>query len=198
MNITINQLKAIMPHAKTSSLVAYHDPLNEAMERFFINTPLRQAAFLAQVAHESGSLQFTEEIWGPTQQQLDYSNTEKNICHELGNDQKEALEIAEVIGKPVGQVFRGRGLLQLTGYANYKRMSERFGWALTTSPVMAAEPKFSCLIAAAYWFVMGLNGLADRKDMVTITRRINGGSAGLTNRLDFYNVAKKVLAEAEV
>jgi len=193
MNITIDQLKEIMPNARTSDLVAYHTPLNDAMERFFIDTPLRQAAFLAQLAHESGSLRYSEEIWGPTQQQLDYSNPEKNICHELGNDQKEALAIAEKFDKPVGYVFRGRGLIQLTGYANYARMSNRFGWDLITSPSITAEPKFSCLLAGAFWFIMGLNGLADRKDFIGITRKINGGQSGLTHRLDFYYRAKKVL-----
>ncbi len=62
MKVTIEQLKAIAPYAKPSRLSMFIDPLNRAMERFEINTPLRVAAFLAQIVHESGSFNYTREL----------------------------------------------------------------------------------------------------------------------------------------
>jgi predicted chitinase len=192
--LSINELKEIMPHARADDILKYVEPLNDSMERFFINTPLRQAAFIAQIAHESGSLHYSEEIWGPTEAQLKYSHGYK--AKELGNDEPEALRLAKLMNGSVGYVYRGRGILQTTGYYNYRKLGNMFGWQLEKRPIIAAEPWRGSLLAGAFWFINGLNALADSNDFMKITRIINGGTSGLTNRIEFYNKARQVLNHA--
>lgn len=150
----------------------------DAMAEFQISTPARQAAFLAQIGHESGGLHWTVEIWGPTDAQRRYEGRK-----DLGNTQ---------IGD--GFRFRGRGLLQTTGRANYKATGEALGVDLISAPEKLGTPPLAARSAGWYWKRNKLNELADAGDFRRITRRINGGYNGYEDRLRLWNAAKEVLA----
>ena len=151
--------------------------LNAAMTEFEINTPLRQAAFIAQVLHESGMLKWTSEIWGPTLAQRHYEDRD-----DLGNT---------VPGD--GLRFRGRGLLQTTGRANYKATGKALGADLIANPERLAEPELASRSAGWFWKTHGCNQFADKEQFVLLTRRINGGVNGLEDRQRLYEAAKEAL-----
>lgn len=180
MNITDTNLQEIMPRLGKGTRDLYLPFLNEAMAKFEINTPLRAAAFLAQIAHESDELKYFEEIWGPTPAQKGYEGRKDLGNTELGD----------------GRRFRGRGPIQLTGRANYKKFGELLGVDLIGDPDLAAKPEYAFQTAALYWRRKGLNELADGgsdEDFKDITIRINGGLNGLANREKYYDLAKKAL-----
>lgn len=138
----------------------------------------RVAAFIAQIGHESGQLRYVRELWGPTAAQARYEGRE-----DLGNTTPGD-----------GFRFRGRGLIQVTGRANYMECGEALGLDLISQPELLEQPEWAAKSAAWFWSTRGLNGLADAGAFDKITRRINGGRNGLAERLDFYDRAKRVLA----
>ena len=151
--------------------------LNAAMTEFEIDTPIRQAAFIAQVLHESGMLKWTSEIWGPTLAQRNYENRD-----DLGNT---------IPGD--GLRFRGRGLLQTTGRSNYLRTGKALGVDLIANPEKLAEPELASRSAGWFWRQNGCNAFADKEQFVLLTRRINGGINGLEDRQRLYEAAKEAL-----
>ena len=151
--------------------------LNAAMAEFEINTPIRKAAFIAQVLHESGMLKWTSEIWGPTLAQRNYEDRD-----DLGNT---------IPGD--GLRFRGRGLLQTTGRANYKATGKALGVDLIANPEKLAEPELASRSAGWFWKTHGCNEFADKEQFVLLTRRINGGVNGLEDRQRLYAAAKEAL-----
>jgi putative chitinase len=177
MPITQQQLLQILPNAGRQAGV-FVSVLNVAMSQYAIVTPGRIAAFLAQVGHESGQLRYVREIWGPTAQQLGYEGRS-----DLGNTIKGD-----------GSKYRGRGLIQITGRANYAACGEALGLDLIYRPEQLEHPQYAAMSAAWYWATHGLNTLADSGRFVTITRRINGGVNGLEDRLALYKKALEVLA----
>lgn len=187
MLITIDQLRAIMPNAGERARI-YYTPLTESMDEFDIDNRLRAAAFLAQIAHESGELRYSRELWGPTEAQKRYSNRD-----DLGNTYKAAVMAAEQNGDNTGHYYRGRGLIQITGYYNYVDATEALGVDFVVNPRLAELPEFSARIAAWFWKTHGCNTLADEQKFKTITRRINGGLNGYDDRLKYYNRALTVL-----
>jgi predicted chitinase len=180
MSISDTNLQEIMPKLIKEKRDLYLPFLNEAMAKYEINTPLRAAAFLAQIAHESDELKYFEEIWGPTSAQKRYEGRK-----DLGN-----------IEPGDGFRYRGRGPIQITGRANYKKYGELLGVDLEGNPDLAAKPEFAFQTAALYWESHDLNDLADVEDLITITKRINGGLNGLAERQRYYEVAKKALGLA--
>jgi predicted chitinase len=182
--MTTEQLRAIMPRLsdkRTGELLPF---LNAAMTEFGIEAPSRAAAFLAQLAHESGEFRFMEEIWGPTDAQRRYEPTTK-LSEALGNT--EAGD---------GRLFKGRGPIQLTGRANYRRFGDLLSVDLVADPPQAAKPDVAFRIAGLFWSRKGLNELADLATddaFKEITRRINGGTNGLADRQKFYAMARQVL-----
>ena len=173
--LTLEQLKKIIPYAGPKAGV-FIAPLNAAMDEFGISTPGRAAAFVAQIAHESGSLRYTREL---------ASGAAYEGRADLGNTQPGD-----------GVRFKGRGLIQITGRANYIKCSKAlFGDenTLVDHPELLEEAGAACRSAAWFWCVHGLNDLADKGDFVTITKRINGGTNGLAERQQFWSVAKGVL-----
>jgi putative chitinase len=175
--VTANQLKQILPLAGARA-DTFCGPLNAAMAEFGINTADRQAAFIAQVAHESGQLRYTRELWGPTPAQRAYEGRA-----DLGNTYPGD-----------GFLYRGRGLIQITGRANYKACGAVLGLDLTLFPELLEQPMYAARSAGWFWKTHGLNELADAGDQVKITRRINGGTNGLAERLAFFDIAKRVIA----
>lgn len=172
-----DDLRHIMPLAgKLADLFAV--PLTSAMAEFGIDTPQRQASFLAQVAHESGQLRFTRELWGPTPAQRKYEGRA-----DLGNTFPGD-----------GYRYRGRGLIQITGRANYAGCGAMLGFDLLNNPVLLEGPTLASRSAAWFWRKRGLNELADAGDQVAICKRVNGGTNGLKERLAFYDAAREVIS----
>lgn len=152
-------------------------PVSASMALYAIDTPARQAAFLAQVGHESGGFVFTREIWGPTPAQSRY---EGRI--DLGNTHPGD-----------GKRYMGRGLIQITGRANYKALSDGIGIDFLTSPELLEQPSAAAQSAAWFWNKHGLNQYADSGDFETLTRRINGGMNGFEDRCARLAKAKLAL-----
>lgn len=174
--MTLSELLKIMPKAGAKRASLFLGPLNRAMKERRITTPARQAAFLAQIAHESGQLIYTREL-------ADGRAYEGR--RDLGNFEKGD-----------GPRFRGRGLIQITGRANYRACSlglfadER----LLAFPELLEGAEQAARSAAWFWAANGLNALADQGDFAAITRRINGGTNGAAERLAFYRTAESVFA----
>jgi predicted chitinase len=169
-----------------TKLALYLPHLNQALQRFGVDTMLRTAAFIAQLAHESGEFRFMEEIWGPTAAQRRYEPPSA-LAGRLGNTETGD-----------GRRFKGRGPIQITGRFNYRKYGDLLGVDLVAQPELAAQPEVAFCTAGLYWKTNGLNELADREDFVRITRRINGGTNGLADRQKYYERAKQVLAEGFV
>lgn len=176
MPITEQQLLQILPNAGRNAGV-FVPVLNTAMNRHGIVSVARVAAFIAQVGHESGQLRWVREIWGPTAQQAGYEGRA-----DLGNTVKGD-----------GSKYRGRGLIQVTGRANYAACGDALGLDLIDKPELLELPQHAAMSAAWFWSTRGLNTLADQGEFVKITRRINGGTNGLADRQELYEKALKVL-----
>lgn len=158
-------------------------PLTCAMAEYGIDTKARQAAFLAQVAHESGRLLFTRELWGPTLAQRKYEGRA-----DLGNNEPGD-----------GYRFRGRGLIQITGRANYAQVSRALGVDFVQSPEKLEIPTWAAKSAAWYWDSRQLNRFADTETpegFVALTQAINGGTTGITDRRELWAMAQHALAVA--
>lgn len=153
------------------------DPLSAAMELYDIGTPVRQAAFLAQVGHESGRLVYVKELWGPTDAQKRYEGRK-----DLGNTQAGD-----------GFKYRGRGLIQITGRANYSTAADALNEPLIDFPEILEQPDIAALSAAWFWNSRGLNAMADAGDFEKITRRINGGLNGFADRKILWASTKTAL-----
>jgi putative chitinase len=165
-----------VPIART---LVWANPISAAMALWAIDSEARQAAFIAQIGHESGRLVYVRELWGPTPAQARYEGRE-----DLGNTQPGD-----------GKRFMGRGLIQITGRANYVRAGQALDLPLTDQPELLEQPSNAALSAAWFWNVHGLNELADAGDFQTITRRINGGMNGYQDRLALLALAKNALTE---
>jgi predicted chitinase len=186
--LSAEQLQSIMPAVPAKRREVLLPFLLAAMTEFAIESPARVAAFLAQLAHESGQFRFMEEIWGPTAAQRRYEPI-STLAATLGNS-----EVGD------GKRFKGRGPIQITGRANYRRFGDLLGTDLVSEPARAALPELAFRIAGLFWSKKGLNELADRatpEAFREITRRINGGFNGLEDRQKFYAVARTVLGVLE-
>ncbi|HLT45796.1 MAG TPA: peptidoglycan-binding protein [Rubricoccaceae bacterium] len=181
--VTLVQLLQIVGERNEAHARRHLDGLNAAMKTYAITTPLRRAHFLAQVAHESGGFRFSEELWGPTDAQRRYEGRA-----DLGNDQPGD-----------GFRFRGRGLIQLTGRANYRaytRHRRALGDAdvdFEATPDLVGQPPLAADVAGWYWDSRGVNDPADRDDVEAVTRKINGGLNGLDDRKRYLRLAKQAL-----
>lgn len=144
-----------------------------------INTRLRIASFLAQIGHESGGLRYVKEIGGPSY------FAKYDGRKDLGNTEQGD-----------GAKFAGRGLIQVTGRANYAGCSQAlFGDdRLLRQPELLEQPEWAARSATWYWSTRNLNVLADADRFTELTRRINGGTNGLEDRKARYRQALKVLA----
>ncbi len=180
--LTDTQLQQIMPRLAAAKLQLYLPHLNRAMQAYGVDTMQRTAAFVAQLAHESGEFRWMEEIWGPTDPQRRYEPP-GTLAARLGNTQPGD-----------GKRFKGRGPIQITGRFNYTKYGALLGADLVTQPDLAATPEIAFATAGLYWKSNGLNELADANDFIKITRRINGGTNGLADRQKYHMRALQVLA----
>lgn len=184
MEITQELLHELMPRATDKNIARFYQPLINAMKEFEINTPLRVAAFLAQIAHESDNLYYVEEI-------ADGSAYEYR--KDLGNLEYEALQYAHQNNSTTGKWFKGHGLIQLTGYYNHKAISKALNIDCLSNPKLLCESEYASRSAAWFWNTHNCNSLADVGLFGKITRVINGGTDGITERLKNYANCKKVL-----
>ena len=181
MPITQKQLLQILPNAGQSAGV-FVPVLNTAMVRYQIVGQLRIAAFIAQIGHESGQFRYTRER-GNDRYLSKYDTG--SLAQQLGNTPEQDGD---------GQKYRGRGLIQITGRANYMMCGEALALDLLNQPELLEKPQHACTSAAWFWASRGLNTLADAGQFDTITRRINGGQNGAADRQALYARALKVLA----
>lgn len=157
--------------------------LNEAMSLYGINNRNRIAAFLAQVAVESGSLRWVKEIYGPTRAQLRYEGRK-----DLGN-----------VVKGDGKRFIGHGAIQITGRSNHRKVTQWIRMKMPSAPDFEANPelltlpRWAALSAGAFWDWNNLNELADKQAITAVSKRVNGGYNGLLARKRFWNQFLKVL-----
>ncbi len=205
MKISEAQVKIIMPNAKSDCIEQFVAAFNESSDTFHINTPLRVAHFLSQVAHESGELKHTEENLNYSADALcrvfpRYFNS-KNVASYARNPERIANRAyggrmgngSEATGD--GWRFRGRGLIQLTGRNNYQAYANS-GYCsgdLMSHPEWLAQYPGALKSAMYFWQKNNLNALADANDIVAVTKRINGGTNGLDDRKKFFARAKDVL-----
>ena len=170
------KLWAIVNLASDPRIEAFRQPIVDVFERYRIDTPLRRAHFLAQIAHESGCLQYTEEI---------ANGNAYEGRKDLGNTQAGD-----------GARFKGRGLIQLTGRANYREYGKACGrdFELKDAPTLVStDPGLAVDVAGWFWNSRKLNDHADKDDVREITRRINGGFNGLDERIAYLARAKWLL-----
>ncbi|MFL6450361.1 MAG: glycoside hydrolase family 19 protein [Bryobacteraceae bacterium] len=175
--ITAALLKALMPDATSAAITRYFHALIEGMTGNGINTPLRQAHFIAQVGHESSDFRYCEEI---------ASGTAYEGRTDLGNTNPGD-----------GPKFKGRGLIQITGRANYMSYGRDKGRDFINPPnyeLIATDPEFAVDVACWFWTRHGLNALADADDVRAITKVINGGYNGLADRQARLDRAKCFLS----
>ncbi|KAL9655271.1 hypothetical protein ABK040_009045 [Willaertia magna] len=174
-DLSVAQLQKIMPRISSSKANQYIGYLNAAMKEAGINTCCRKSAFLAQLAHESGDLNWFEEF-------ADGSAYEGR--KDLGNTQPGD-----------GKRYKGRGPIQLTGRANYRAAGQALGLDLEGNPTLAAQPSVGFRTAAWFWNSRSLNNYADctQSGFDQITRRINGGYNGKPDRDAHWVSAKGLL-----
>lgn len=196
MQLSKDQLKTAMPFASSKSIEDFLPCLNETMEKFFIDTLTRQSMFLPQVAHESGCLRYTLEI------NAGHAYDVGKLAATLGNTPEDDGD---------GEMYKGRGLIQITGKKNYKALSDYFGVDFIANPKLLEGPLWASMSAGWFWYIKSLNSYADmpvtwRKNRTLkdgsivaydkfewITYLINGGQNGIKDRLAYYDFAKKAL-----
>jgi putative chitinase len=182
MILTKEHLKFLVPYSSLKDREKFLDPLNETINRYNINTPLRLAAFIAQIAHESGSLHYVEEL---------ASGSAYEYRRDLGNLEPEALKAAHSKGRTTGPFYKGYGLIQITGYYNHKSCGLALGYDGVNEPEKLKEPLYAALSAGWFWDCHHLNDFADIGDFKQITLRINGGLTNYKARLINYERCKK-------
>lgn len=182
--ITKQQLKDIMPNALSKNIDMYLPYLNELMPKFGIDTKLRVCHFLAQIAHESGQLRYSQEIASGK------AYDTGRLAVALGNTPEADDD---------GQKYKGRGLIQLTGTNNYRSFNEylkkNFEGTddVLASPEIVATPRYAVLSACWFFMKSGCIALADKDDLKAVTKRVNGGLNGFEQRKQYLVNAKKVI-----
>lgn len=187
MDITREQLVAIMPFAKHRA-TRWLKPINRAMAEFNIYSPIRQAMFLANIAHESGELLYTKEI--ASGEAYDTGR----LAKKLGNTPEEDGD---------GQRYKGRGPIQITGRYNYEVCGKALGLDLIAHPELLEDPIHGARASAWFWESHGLNALAELMDFQGVCGVINTGSRntpanrirGYDDRLRYYTRARKALGD---
>jgi putative chitinase len=198
-----DQLQEIVPSLSDEKADSLIPPLNLAMAEAEINTPLRQAAFIAQVAHESqGFSRFTENLNYRAERLLDVFGkyfTEDEAQEFAHQPEKIANRVyADRLGNGdegsrEGWRYRGRGFIQLTGKDNYREAGKFLKLDLVGKPELAEGLEVAARVAGWYWTSRNLNSYADNGQFDAITKKINGGLIGLNDRRAYYRKAKEVL-----
>lgn len=171
--ITRDMIKAIAPNSKEEVIGPLVGYLNKYMPKYEVNNYLRVCHFLAQAAHEAASFRTLEEY---------ASGAAYEGRRDLGNTQRGD-----------GVRYKGRGIFQLTGRANYRDIGKKIGMDLENNPELAESPEVSVLTALEYWKSRNLNKWADEDNVERITRLINGGLNGFEDRKKYLARCKQVI-----
>ncbi len=200
--ITAQQLCAIIPPLPLDKANAVLTHFHQTLEEFGIDTPIRQAAFIAQTACESQYHKFVESLWYSPQRLTvvwpKVFTVEKAALYAASPEKLANFIYAGVNGNGNeasgdGWKYRGRGVIQTTGRWNYKVCGEGIGFDLINSPEILEDPLQAFRSGGWYWKSHDLNPFADREDVLAITKIINGGTNGLPERKQYYARAKAVL-----
>ena len=188
MDITKGQLKAIMPNVEKNikanrNFAGYNldkvvELLNRFASEFGITTDARWAHYLAQIAHESAEMRYTKELASGA------AYDTGKLAVKLGNTPQADGD---------GQRYKGRGLIQLTGRANYEEYKKYCGFDVVAYPELLCKPVGAIRSSMWFWKTNGLNQLADNNFFMEITKRINGGTNGLEARRAYLIRAKQAL-----
>jgi len=178
-------------------------PLNDTFSKYGIDTPKRQAAFIGQCGHESNNFKVLEENLHYSAQALmrvwpsrfDAATSEKLANNPEGIANKVYGGRADLGNNQDGDGWRfhGRGVIQLTGRSNYQVCGDALGQPFTSNPELLLEPEWACMSAGWFWNKKGLNALAEAEDWTTMTKRINGGTLGLDDRINRIHKAMDIL-----
>lgn len=193
--VTEEQFKSIANKAPKNAAAVFLPYINLHAPAYGIDTPEAMAAFLPQLAHESGHFKWMREIWGPTEQQKRYERDFNKEFHEqLPKGHRNSL--AWQLGNSQagdGKFFMGRGAIMTTGRTNYMQVSKHlFGDdRLMKHPELLEVPEYS-IKAAMYYFSNRVMGKCDLNDVTAVTRLINGGLNGIKERRELYNIAKTI------
>ena len=206
--LTAEDLGRAVPLALPEDCARYAPWLGEGRARFGIDTPARICAFIAQVAHESGDFRRVEEGLNYSWQALRVAWPTRFTSDEFARAyHRQPEKIASYVyagrngngdeASGDGWRFRGRGLIQVTGRANYRAYADALGEpGVLEEPALLAEPRHAALSACWYWASHQLNALADLQTEVAfneISYRVNGGWNGRADRLENWNEAKAAL-----
>jgi len=180
------------------------DALNETFARFNINTPNQQAAFIGQCGHECGNFKVLKEnlnyraatlmkLWPKRFPTLEianqYAGQPKRIANNVYANRMGNRD--EASGD--GFRFSGKGCIQLTGYSNFFHAGKALGVDFVMEPDLVATPKYAALTAGWFWSTHDCNRLAENADWVGLTKKINGGTIGLDDRIKHTNEALAAL-----
>lgn len=205
MEITYDQLAEFFEDTDEHIVEAFVQPLNDTFEEFDINTPKRISMFLAQVGHESAGLKARKENLNYSADGLrrvfpkyfrsvnpaSYARQPEKIANRvyasrMGNGDEASGD---------GWRYRGRGLIQLTGKSNYKAFAEFMEMDLDQVVAYLETEEGAAMSAGWFWDSRDLNQWADKGDVLTVTKKINGGTNGLAERKEFYEAALEIFVE---
>ncbi|MCL2533649.1 MAG: hypothetical protein FWE39_05740 [Nocardiaceae bacterium] len=172
-SVSLDELTRIVPQVAPQQLAGYIAPLNEALSRAAIDTPVRQAAFIAQLVVESDSFRTFEEY---------ASGSAYEWRSDLGN-----------VAPGDGERYKGRGAIQVTGRSNYESVSNYLGIDFIAHPELMSTPQNAFDTAAWYWQSRNLNAVSDTGSIESVSRIVNGGTHGLPQRIDSFQRALTVL-----
>ena len=184
--LTVNDFGAVLknsfPSSKSGTIGKYRQALFDTIKRYDISTVLRLSHFLAQIGHESGELKYSEEL---------ASGAAYEWRKDLGNTQKGD-----------GKLFKGRGLIQLTGRDNYEKYAGSLrgplqgAYEAEGARAVATDPSLAADVAGWFWMTKGLSDLADQDNILAVTRKVNGGYNGIEDRRRLLALAKGAVSSA--
>ena len=203
--LTLNQLKQLLPRNQHVSY--WHHALEQLLPDYEINTPRRMAAFIAQCAHESGGFTTLKENLNYKPMSLrklfpKYFDTDELAQQYCSKPNKQAAIANRIYASRMGNGdeasgdgyrFSGRGLIQLTGRATWQEFADSIETSLTDLDEYMQTFEGACQSACFFWESRKLNQYADTSDILTLTRKINGGVIGLEDRKKHYEHALHIL-----
>ena len=202
--VTFDQLNDFFEDTSEDIIEKFVEPLNDVMEFYEINNPKRISMFLAQVGHESGGLRTIKENLNYSADGLkrvfpkyfrdvnpaDYAKKPEKIANRvyggrMGNGPESTGD---------GYRYCGRGLIQLTGKSNYEAFAADMGWPLAEATEWLSTEEGAAWSAGWFWDSRELNQWADKGDILTVTKKINGGAIGLEDRKSHYEAALEIFS----
>lgn len=183
MELTLDKLNKIFPTgAKSGRNLKFLPGINATMREYEINTVNRLAGFLSQIGVESEEFLYVRELGNDAYFNKYDIRFAPQKARDLGNTQPGD-----------GAKYKGRGLIQVTGRANYLACGKALGLDLINKPELLEQPVYAVESAGWYWGMRKINAAADADDIVKITKLVNGGRMHLDRRTAYYNLAKSVL-----